>query len=143
MRHLHILLKTPYAHPPVGHIGPLLAAGHWTTVPYLTDQGFNGDRWIAHWRSNYKAAVINVPPANTHASFAWSRHDKKWLAHHRQIIDTTFAFLDRAFSIKRLNAHSRWGQYTRIAAKITAYNIGLLINRLLARPAHAFETLLC
>jgi len=129
--------------PPIGHIGPLLAAGHWANVPYLTDQGFNGERWISHWRSNYQAIVINVPPWNTAGAATWSRHDKRWLAHHRQIIDTTFAFLDGVFGVKHLNAHSRWGQYARVAAKIAAYNIGIFINLLLARPAHSFETLLC
>ena len=112
-------------------------------VPYLTDKGFNGQRWISHWLSNYRVTVINVPPWNTSDASAWSRHDRKWLARHRQIIDTTFAFLDGVFGMKTINAHSRWGQYARVAAKMAAYNIGLFINRLFARPSHAFETLLC
>jgi hypothetical protein len=73
----------------------------------------------------------------------WTPAWKHWLAHHRQIIETVFAALDTVFGIKALNAHSRWGQYTRIAAKTAAYNIGLFINRRLGRPQEALATLLC
>ncbi len=68
---------------------------------------------------------------------------KHWLAHHRQIIETVFAALDSVLGIKVLNAHSRWGQYARLAAKTAAYNVGLFINRLFNRPEGALATLLC
>jgi hypothetical protein len=64
------------------------------------------------------------------------------LASFRQIVDTVFARLDTTFSMKQLNAHSRWGQLTRIAARLAAYNLGLFINRLLNRPAGALATLI-
>jgi hypothetical protein len=40
-----------------------------------------------------------------------------------------FARLSEVFGLKRLNAHSHWGQVTRLAAKMAAYNIGILFNR--------------
>jgi hypothetical protein len=126
--------------PPVGHIGPLQAAGTWTARSYLADQGFNGDRWQEHWQQNYGATVITAPPANTRR--AWSWQWKRWLASLRQLVDTTFAFLVDYFGLQHVNAHSRWGQYTRVAAKMAAYNIGLFINRMLSRPLHAFGTLI-
>jgi hypothetical protein len=55
--------------------------------------------------------VVTVPPAN--APDAWSRPGCAWLSQHRQIIETTFAFLKDVFAIKHLQAHSRWGQLTR------------------------------
>jgi hypothetical protein len=73
----------------------------------------------------------------------WTPDWKHWLAHHRQIIETVLAALDTVFGIKDLKAHSRWGQYTRIAAKTAAYNIGLFINRWLGPAAGALATLLC
>ena len=39
-------------------------------------------------------------------------------------------------------AHTTWGLLTRIAAKIAAYNCGLLLNRLLGRPNLALATLI-
>jgi Transposase DDE domain len=127
--------------PPVGFIGGFAAVGQARPRPYLADRGFNGRRWLRHWWHGYQATVIAVPMHNEPPT--WSREWKRWLASHRQIIETTFAWLDGIFGIKRLNAHSRWGQYTRLAAKTAAYNIGLYINRLLGRPTGALATLLC
>jgi hypothetical protein len=130
-----------YTPPPLGFIGALAAVGRAWSRPYLADKGFHGRRWRLHWWHEYQAEVITVPVYNEQPN--WSPEWKRWLASHRQIIETTFARLDTVFGIKRLNAHSRWGQYTRIAATTAAYNIGLFINRLVGRPQGALATLLC
>lgn len=129
-----------HARPSVPPLGPALAAGHGHPRPYLADQGFNGDRWRRHWVLTYHAHVLTVPPPNS--PHPWSSSARRWLAHHRQIIETVFARLTTVFGLKKLEAHSRWGQYTRLAAKLAAYNIGLFINRRLGRPAGALATLL-
>jgi hypothetical protein len=128
--------------PTGGFIGGRFAAGQWIGT-YLADRGLNGERWQQHWRSYYAATVITIPPANTAAFGRWSKADCRWLASHRQAIETVYAFLSEVFGIKRLNAHSQWGQYTRLAAKAAAYNLGLFINRLLHRPLGALATLIC
>lgn len=127
--------------PPVGHIGALAAVGFPQDRPYLADRGFNSSRWQRHWQ-HYGATVLSIPPDNDSRRGAWSRQDCLWLASHRQIIDTTFAFLVETFGWHRLQAHSRWGQYTRLAAIFAAYQIGLWLNRSLGRPFHALATLL-
>lgn len=128
--------------PPVGHhIRGLQAAGSRTAQPYLADRGFNGARWWQHWRDSYHVQVISVPPDNV--TRPWPSSWKRWLASHRQIVDTVFARLEESFALKRLNAHSYWGQLTRVAAKMAAYNIAIFFNRLLGRPDGALATLLC
>jgi hypothetical protein len=127
---------------PVGFMGGAFAAGKWTKT-YLADRGLNGARWRHHWRSYYRAEVLAVPPANTPDFQLWSAADCRWLASHRQPIETAYAFLTDVFGIKRINAHSQWGQYTRLAAKAAAYNLGLFFNRLLQRPLGALATLIC
>lgn len=129
--------------PPVGFIGAFQAVGKSRTGLYLADKGFNGWRWANHWRTHYHAAVITVPPDNAKAEPPWSAAQKVSLASHRQIVETVFARLDQVFAIKRLQAHSRWGQYTRLAARMAAYNIGLFLNRLLGRPPGTLATLIC
>lgn len=133
--------RADYTAPPLGRIGPFQAVGQAQKRPYLADRGFNGERWATHWQQAYQATVITVPPHNV--QHPWSPPAKAWLASHRQIIETVFARLDQVFHIKHLNAHSRWGQYTRVAAKMAAYNIALFINRLLERPLGALATLIC
>ena len=119
------------------------AVGEGQHRPYLADRGLNGLRWRLHWYTAYHASVISVPPANAPDAAAWTATDKRWLASKRQPVETVFARLCDVFGIKRLLAHSRWGQYTRIAAKIAAYHLGMLLNELLGRPRGALATLLC
>jgi hypothetical protein len=122
-------------------IGPVhSAAGQGHPRPYLADQGFNGPRWQQHWAHQYGAHVLTVPPANVPG--AWPASTKRWLGRCRQIIDTAFAWLTACFSLAHLQAHSRWGQFTRLAAIFAAFNFGIFCNRLLQRPDGALATLL-
>ncbi len=128
-------------HPPTGRIRPLLAAGTALPRPYLADEGFNGQRWQSHWQVRYGADLIADPPANTPER--WTEERKHWLSSLRQMVDTVFARLTEVFSLNRLNAHSDWGQITRLAAMMAAYNCGLFLNQSLGRPPGALATLLC
>jgi hypothetical protein len=129
------------ATPPVGHIGAFQAVGVGRARPYLADRGFNSRRWRQHWAAAYHATVISIPPRHDPEAVDWSRADCRWLASHRQIIDTTFAFLSTVFGFQHPGARSRWGLYTRLAAKVAAFLLGMFLNRLLGRPPHALHTL--
>lgn len=124
----------------LGTFGPLATVGLAPGLPYLADAGFNGLAWFSHWLHSYAACVLAAPPDNT--PLAWSPPQKRSLASHRQIVETVFARLASTFGFQRLNAHSRWGQITRLAAKLAAYNIGLFINRSIQRPDGALASLL-
>jgi hypothetical protein len=123
-------------------IGAFTAVGQSLGSYYLADGNFNGQRWIQQWQGDYQAQVIS-PPQYLEALRPWSPQWARWLRSHRQIIETVFALLQRVFHIKQLQAHSRWGQYTRIAAKTAAFNLGMLFNKWLERPLLALETFLC
>jgi hypothetical protein len=124
----------------VGFLGIVAAVGKSTCHTYLADGNFNGWRWLQHWQNQYRATVITKPPHNERRP--WSPQWERWLSQHRQIVETVFALLGQVFAIKNLNAHSRWGQYTRIALKTVAFNLGMVFNRLLNRPLLALGTLL-
>jgi hypothetical protein len=64
------------------------------------------------------------------------------LSSARQVVETTFAHLTESFGLKYPGAHSTWGLLMRVSAKVAAYNLGILINRLLGRPDFAFATLI-
>lgn len=129
--------RTP---PPCDFIGGFAAVGPTRGDGYLADGNFNGDRWRNHWHDRYAARVLTKPRYNEKRS--WSAEWSTWLNRHRQIVETAFAVLDRVLHIKQMQAHSRWGQYTRLAAKTAAYNLGMWFNRCLGRPLLALETLL-
>ena len=142
--HMHLLapaqVKGRHPRQPSGRMLLQACVGHAKARPYVVDRGFNGLRWYEHWLRLYQVCVISVPPANT--PYRWPHLLSRWLASHRQIIETVFSRLVIVFGWKRLNAHSTWGQLTRIAAKLSAYNIGLFLNLSLARPLGTLETLL-
>ncbi len=129
--------------PPLRFIGAHFAAGRFSPRPYLVDRGLNGRRWQRHWREYYHASVIAIPATNSPDFQAWTRADCRWHASVRQVIEGVFAIMESVFGIKRVNAHSQWGQYTRLAAKSAAYNLALLLNRQLGRPLASVATLLC
>jgi hypothetical protein len=58
------------------------------------------------------------------------------------VVETAFAHLRESFGLKCPGAHSTWGLLMGVAAKVAAYNVGLMINRLLGRPDFAFATLI-
>lgn len=126
--------------PPTGRMRALWAVGHASARPYLADEGFNGHRWQRHWQQHYGVTVIAAAADN--ATHPWTAQHKRWLAGRRQIVETVFARLTQVFSLRRLNAHSDWGQFTRLAAMMAAYNLGLWLNRVLGRPLGALQTLL-
>jgi hypothetical protein len=133
--------RSAWTEPPLGHLGPYQAVGHWSPRPLLADKGFNGWRWRDHWQQTYASRVVTAPPKSSQRP--WPKPLRRWLSSHRQIAETVYSHLVEVFAIKRLNAHSRWGQYTRVAAKMAAFNIGLFINQWLGRPLLALPTLLC
>jgi hypothetical protein len=126
--------------PSIHTFSPAICAGYDRALPYLVDQGFNGDRWLNHWINEYHTTVIAVPPPN--ATSLWTLLEKRWLAKHRQIVETVFARLTEVFGLKRLRAHSSWGKLTRLATMMAAYNLGLYLNRCLNRPVGALATLI-
>jgi hypothetical protein len=128
--------------PPTGHLGAFQAVGPTRSSLYLADRGFNSRRWREHWLVQYAASVLSIPSYNDAELGHWSSADRRFLASKRQPVETAFAFLSQVFGLKHLNAHSRWGQYTRLAATLAAYNIALFLNRSFGHPDHAFLTLL-
>jgi hypothetical protein len=126
---------------PDGYVRGWAAAGRWTAQPYLADGNFRGRQWQQHWQQNYHATVLTRPTA--HDRQHWSAAARRWFSGLRQIVETVNARLTRVFAIQNLLAHSYWGQLTRVAACLAAYNLGLYLNHQLHRPLGALETLLC
>jgi hypothetical protein len=126
---------------PNGYLRGWQAAGEWSACPYVADRNFRSPRWQEHWQADYGAVIVTKPARYDRSQ--WSIAAQRWLSGLRQIVDTVFARLVKGFHLQQLQAHSYWGQLTRIAACLAAYNLGLYLNHLLERPLGALETLLC
>jgi hypothetical protein len=125
----------PKVTPPAEWMALVPSSGAASTKPILSDGGFRGDDWLAHWATASGAQVCPRPKAAPRA-------ERRWLRSARQVVETTFANLTESFGLKYPGAHSTWGLLMRVAAKVAAYHLGMMINRLLGRPDFAFATLI-
>ena len=127
--------QNPKVTPPEEWMAAVPSGGAASKKPILSDAGFRGDDWLAHWAKAYGVQVCPLPKAAPRAT----RH---WLSAVRQVVETTFANLSESFGLKYPGAHSTWGLLMRVSAKVAAYNLGIMINRLFGRPDFAFATLI-
>jgi hypothetical protein len=127
--------QKPRVIPPAEWMATVPSGGVASTKPILSDCGFRGDDWLVHWAQAYGAQVCPLPKAAPRAQ-------RRWWSSARQVVETTFANLSETCGLKYPGAHSTWGLLMRVAAKVAAYNLGIMINRLLGRPDFAFATLI-
>jgi hypothetical protein len=122
-------------------MGGFQACGQSQVDFYLADRGFNGFRWHNHWRNRYQKQVLSAP--SKHYPSLWPRPWGRWFSKLRQAVETSFALMSEVFGLKRLQAHSLWGLYTRLALVTTAHNLGILLNRRLGRALLSHASLIC
>jgi hypothetical protein len=127
--------QQPKMPPPEEWMAAVPSGGAASNKPILSDSGFRGDDWLQHWAHAYGARV-------TPLSKAAPRAERRLFSSARQVVETTFANLTESFGLKYPGAHSTWGLLMRVAAKVAAYNLGIMMNRLLGRPDFAFATLI-
>ena len=109
---------------PTGPLWPVEGTGEQSTDIYLADRGFAGKAWGQHWEHDYGSVVL-TPNSDTCPADLNSR---------RQLVETAFGLLIDRLNLRNLRARSIAGVRTRIAAKIAALNIGILINYLFGYP---------
>jgi hypothetical protein len=125
----------PKRTPPTEWMAVLPSCGVVSHKPILSDSGFRGEDWLTHWATAY---AVHVCPLSIAAPGA----QRRWWSAARQVVETTFANLTESFGLKYPDAHTGWGLLMRVAAKVAAYNLGIVLNRLFGRPDFAFATLI-
>jgi hypothetical protein len=120
---------------PTEWMAPVPSCGAASNQPIMTDSGFRGDDWLLHWAEAYGVHVCPLAKGMS----APQRH---WWSSARQVVETTFSNFTENFGLKYPGAHTSWGLLTRVAAKVAAYNLGILMHRLFGRPDFAFATLI-
>ena len=73
-------------------------------------------------------AKVNQPPKRT-------KQEQKFQNRLRLICETVHAQLQEQLHLSKHYAKSRWGLMTRVAAKVTAHSVGMVVNTLWGRPA--------
>jgi hypothetical protein len=73
---------------------------------------------------------------------AWPEQDARWAAGKRQIVEGVIGQLKNLFGLERHHAKTLGGLLTRLAAKVTAYTFGQLLNDMLGRLLRHLASLL-
>src|SRR5439155_14120923 len=121
--------------PPEAWLAAVPRGGAAAQKPILSDGGLRGDDGLAHWAHAYG---VQVCPRPTTAP----RAHRRWLRSARQVVETTLAHVRESCGLTYLGTHSTWGRLRRVAAKVAASHLGMLLNRLLGRRDFAFATLI-
>jgi hypothetical protein len=111
---------------------------------YVADSGFAGRAAHQRWRTYAQAVVITPPGGNWQATSRerWPDACRRWLARHRQIVESVFDRLLFALRLSRERPHALSGFTARLAACVALYNFCVLTNYQLGRPLLAFADLI-
>jgi hypothetical protein len=107
---------------------------------YLADKGFSAVEWERYWLEIYGARVIATLQKSAHR--AWSRAACKWASGKRQIVEGVIDQLKDVFALERHRTKTLGGLLARLAAKVTAYTVGQVLNYRLGRPLRRLANLL-
>ena len=86
-------------------------------------------------------AVWASPKPSRPPPDAEAKRWRRWVRGHRALVETSFAMLADQFRIETTRARSLWGVWTRVVAKVLAFDLSLVINRLLGRSPLALKSL--
>lgn len=111
---------------------------------YVADSGFAGRAAHARWRAYGHAVVITPPGGNWQGTSRerWPDALRRWLARHRQVVESAFDRLLFALRLSRERPHALDGFTARLAACVALYNFCMLTNHQLGRPLLAFADLI-
>ena len=107
---------------------------------FLADKGFSSLAWERRWLEEHGALVAATPPKN--ARRAWPEAACRWTAGKRQIVEGVIWQLKDLFGLERHRAKTLVGLLARLAAKVTAYTCGQVLNASLGRPLRHLAALL-
>ncbi|SRR6266566_6401899 len=122
---------------PTGPLGPRWGAGRPAEGPYLSDLGCAGRHWRDHWRAAYGATVLTKADYAAIGPQAERQGWTAWLCGLRQQAETVFNALTDLLGAKFPRARSTWGVWTRLAAKVAAFNLAVYVNHLFGRNPFA------
>lgn len=112
---------------PPGPLWPREGAGDKNHGIYLSDRGLRGKEWQRHWRDDFGAKIV-IRPEDADSAITSTEVRKR-----RQIVETVFHILKDSLGLNAMRVRTLSGLQARIAAKIAALNIMLLINKTFGR----------
>jgi hypothetical protein len=110
----------------------LATVGTPTSDAYVADLGFSGKVRERSWLADWGARVICAPLPNSKR--VWPKALRRWLAGHRQVMETVTDRVLAACGVLRLRPHGPTALQARVAAAVALFNACAAINRDHGRP---------
>lgn len=106
----------------------------------LADNGYCGASMAEAAKRQGHTLSTSPKPSEAPASRA-EAVARRWLRAKRDLIESVFNVLADQFKLETTRARSLWGVASRIVAKLLAFNMSILLNRLLGRADLAIKDL--
>lgn len=100
----------------------------------LLGDGAYNDATLQSYLAQHRSLQL-LAPAKANQEPKRSSSAQKQLNRLRLICETVNAQLQEQLHLSKHYAKSTWGLFTRIAAKVTAHSVGMVVNTFLGRPA--------
>ncbi len=100
----------------------------------LLGDGAYNDAALGSYLAQYRSLEL-LAPAKGNQPPKRSQQAQRQLNRLRLICETVNAQLQEQLHLSKHYAKSTWGVMTRIAAKVTAHSVAMMVNTLLGRPA--------
>ena len=99
----------------------------------LLGDGAYNDAALQNFLEQYRSVEL-LAPVKLNQPPVRSKQAQQQLYRLRLICETVNAQLQEQLHLSKHYANSTWGLLTRIAAKLTAHSVGMMVNHLLGRP---------
>ncbi len=99
----------------------------------LLGDGAYNDAALQHFLEQYRSVEL-LAPVKLNQPPVRCKQAQQQLNRLRLICETVNAQLQEQLHVSKHYAKSTWGLLTRIAAKVTAHSVGIMVNQLLGRP---------
>lgn len=112
-------------------VSGLPGAGQPASGGYLADSGFFGRDCQARWRTH--GAIVRATP-HPRSRARWSAATRRWMATHRQIVETVIGRMVCTGDLERSRPHALDGALARLASTVSWHNATIWLNRWQGRP---------
>jgi hypothetical protein len=102
-------------------------------LTHLLGDGAYNDATLQSYLQQHRSVRL-VAPVKANQAPIRSRSAQTQLNRLRLICETVNAQLQEQLHLSKHYAKSTWGLITRVAAKVTAHSVGMMVNLLLGRP---------
>ena len=100
-------------------------------IEVLGDKAYNGE--LLQSMAHEELGIVLSAPVKANQEQRGTKEERACYARWRLVVERANSQLQEQFHLSKHYAKSRWGLMTRVAAKVTAHTIGMLVNKLHGR----------